>query len=296
MLVSSADRCTAPVYGASGGPRTFFSVKMDSATIVMSIFGLVHRYWPWGSCPQGHGSHTEMPSLACLTNTCVKPQPQPQPQPQPSLSLLPSLPPLLPPPHTLLLSQQICGICLTHRMKELDSEVAGNSKDTQRIQPKRKTQLSRTVRPVGEQQFTKEIEKEILFGHEGTKHSTRTERPVGGQQSTQLEEIDIDFRVPGLSHAVVKETENFRVQELLIKFERHPYREAPQADLQQNNVYNPFSNNTKTMIVSKDSKKMIRELGNAELLELCETVSKYNVLTVFSIGIKELSIALADNA
>ena len=33
-------------------------------------------------------------------------------------------------------------------MKELDSEVAGSSKDTQRIQPKPKTQLSRTGRPV----------------------------------------------------------------------------------------------------------------------------------------------------
>ena len=134
-------------------------------------------------------------------------------------------------------------------MKELDSEVAGSSKDTQRIQPKPKTQLSRTVRPVGEQQFTQEIEKDVLFGREGTKHSTRTVRPVDGpksiqscvsmlvqivdkdedvdqtrtvrsvgeQQSTQLEEIDIDFRVPGLSHAVVKETENFRVQELVKK-------------------------------------------------------------------------------
>ena len=32
-------------------------------------------------------------------------------------------------------------------MKELDSEVAGSSKDTQQIQPKPKTQLSRTERP-----------------------------------------------------------------------------------------------------------------------------------------------------
>ena len=86
---------------------------------------------------------------------------------------------------------------------------------------------------------------------------------VGGQQSTQLEEIDIDFRVPGLWHAVVKEAENFRVQELVKKIESHLHREALEADLQQNNVYNPFSNN---------SKAMIREMGNAELFELCETL------------------------
>ena len=150
-------------------------------------------------------------------------------------------------------------------MKELDSEVVGSSKDTQRIQPKPKTQLSRTVRPVGGQETTKVIEKDIVFDHEDIKHSTRTGRPVGGQESTKVEELDIDFRVPGLSHAVVKEAEHFRVQELVKKIESHPHRQALQADLQQNHVYNPFSNN---------SKAMIRELGNVELFELCETLPK----------------------
>ena len=96
-------------------------------------------------------------------------------------------------------------------MKELDSEVAGSSKDTQRIQPKPKTQLSRTVRPVGGQESTKEIEKGTLFDHEDVKHSTRTGRPV------RVEELDIDFRVPGLPHAVVKEAEHLRVQEVVKK-------------------------------------------------------------------------------
>ena len=53
-------------------------------------------------------------------------------------------------------------------MNELDSEVAGSSKDTQRIQPKPKIQLSRTERPVGGQESTKEIE--TLFDHEDVKH------------------------------------------------------------------------------------------------------------------------------
>ena len=70
-------------------------------------------------------------------------------------------------------------------MKELDSVVAGSSKDTLRIQPKPKTQLSRTVRPVGGQESTQEIDKDILFGHEDIKQSTRTERPVGGLKSLQ---------------------------------------------------------------------------------------------------------------
>ena len=82
---------------------------------------------------------------------------------------------------------------------------------------------------------------------------------------TQLEEIDIDFRVSGLPHAVVKQAENFRVHELLKKIESHPHRAALQADLQQNNVYDPFSD---------DSKAMIREIGNVEFFELCETIPK----------------------
>ena len=51
-------------------------------------------------------------------------------------------------------------------MCDLDSDVAGSSKDTQRIQPKPKTQLSSTERPVCGQESTKEIEKGILFGHD----------------------------------------------------------------------------------------------------------------------------------
>ena len=49
------------------------------------------------------------------------------------------------------------------------------------------------------------------------------------------------------------------------KIESHPHREALQADLQQNNVYNPFSD---------DSKAMIREMLNLELCELCQTIPK----------------------
>ena len=82
---------------------------------------------------------------------------------------------------------------------------------------------------------------------------------------TQLEEIDIDSRVSGLPHAVVKQAENFRVRELVKKIESHPHREALQADLQQNNIYTPFRNH---------SKAMIREMGNVELFELCETIPK----------------------
>ena len=170
-------------------------------------------------------------------------------------------------------------------MYDLDSEVAGSRKENQRIQPKPKTQLSRTVRPVCGQESTKEIEKLTMFDREDVTDSTSTGSPVCGLESTKrcvlttthieedqtrtvrpvlVVEHDIDFRVPGLSHAVVKGAEHLRVQ-LVKKIENHPHREALHADLQQNNVYNPLSNN---------SKAMIRELGNVELFELCETIPK----------------------
>ena len=53
--------------------------------------------------------------------------------------------------------------------KELDSEVAGSSKDSLQIQPKSKIQLSRTERLVSEQPpvlLTKEIGKDVLFSCE----------------------------------------------------------------------------------------------------------------------------------
>ena len=76
-------------------------------------------------------------------------------------------------------------------------------------------------------------------------------------------DVDIDFRVSGLPHAVVKQAENSRVRELVKKIENHPHRQALQADLQQNNAYNPFS---------EKSQKMIQDMDNVELFELCETI------------------------
>ena len=62
---------------------------------------------------------------------------------------------------------------------------------------------------------------------------------------------------------MVKQAENFRVRRLVKKIGSRPHREALQADLQQKNAYNPFSEN---------SKATIREMGNVELFEFCETI------------------------
>ena len=80
-----------------------------------------------------------------------------------------------------------------------------------------------------------------------------------------LNEVDIDFRIPGLPHSVVKQAENSRVRELVMKIENHPHRHAFQRDQQQNQAYNPFNTTTK---------KMIQDVGNVELFELFETDPK----------------------
>ena len=100
-------------------------------------------------------------------------------------------------------------------MCDLDSDLAGSSKDTQRIEPKPKTKLSSTGRPVCGQESTKRC---VLTPKHVEEDQTGTERPV--------EEHEIDFSVPGLSHAVVKEAEHLRVQEPVKKIENHPHREA----------------------------------------------------------------------
>ena len=79
------------------------------------------------------------------------------------------------------------------------------------------------------------------------------------------DEVDIDFRISGLPHSVVRQVESSRVRELIKKIGNHPHRQDLQFDLRQNKAYNPFS---------EKSKKMIKDVGNVELFELCETNPK----------------------
>ena len=57
-------------------------------------------------------------------------------------------------------------------------------------------------------------------------------------------------------HAVVKQAENFSVRDFEKKIKSHLHREAFQADLQQNNVYIPFSDDAKAMARGMDPQGM----------------------------------------
>ena len=123
--------------------------------------------------------------------------------------------------------------------------------------------------------WMKELDSEVCW--------RKWKTPNKSNQKPKTKEINIDFRVSGIATCSLwnkQRTSAFR--EFVKKIEGHPHREALQADLQQNSVYNPFGNS---------SKAVIREIGNVELFEYAKQFRKCNVLNVFSIGIKEVSIS-----
>ena len=149
------------------------------------------------------------------------------------------------------------GACVTSTTTE---EVAGNSKDTRRIQPKPKNQLSRTVRPVGGLKSTQNC---VSMAKKWRKRSNKNgETRSGGQKkrSTKLISECLDCHMQLWKKQKTSVFANSWRRSRIILIEKH-FKPI----CRQHNVYNPFS---------KNSKEMIRELGNVELFELCETIPK----------------------
>ena len=143
-------------------------------------------------------------------------------------------------------------ITLKHdSMKELVSEVARQAESAQPTQP-HPNPISRTERPVVTENTSRSSVQEIdsRFSRDcknanlsADADHDRTGRPVvigqpNGSSST-FNEVDIDFRISGLPHSVVKQAENSLDRELVKNIENHPHRQDLQADLQQNDAYNP---------------------------------------------------------
>ena len=75
-----------------------------------------------------------------------------------------------------------------HWMCDLDSDIAGSSKDIQRVEPKPKTQLSSTERPVcAEKEERTKFDRDTLNQekHDEVIDPTSSERPVWGPESTE---------------------------------------------------------------------------------------------------------------
>ena len=67
-----------------------------------------------------------------------------------------------------------------------------------------------------------------------------------------INEEDIDFNIPGLPHSAVKQLHGASVRDLIQKIENHPNRHALQRDLQQRQQFNPFSQESKEMILTSN--------------------------------------------
>ena len=149
-------------------------------------------------------------------------------------------------------------ILKTSCQKDGSSEAAASS-SSRPIQP---NQSARPGQPVilksraalDQQNMLEDVQKDNEECYQGS-----TGQPVVRDSGT------LNFRIQGLSHSTVEEAEHVRVRELLTRIESHSHRDDLQTDLMQDNVYNPFSEN---------SKKMIHDMGNVEHFELCETDSQ----------------------
>ena len=78
----------------------------------------------------------------------------------------------------------------------------------------------------------------------------------------------IDNRIPGIPHSTVQQQDTNRretVKQLIQQFENHPHKESFLPDMKQTEKINAFS---------ERSKKLITDMGNTEIFELCETSSK----------------------
>ena len=149
-------------------------------------------------------------------------------------------------------------------IKELDSEVARQAEVNQPTQPNRNPDHDRTGRPVVTEQTSRSNAQEIntRFSHDCKNTNLFVERLVKDRDTDKNADadhdrtvrpvVDIDFRLSGSPHAVVKQAENSRVREFVKKIESHPHRQALQADLQQNNAYNTFSEKSTTTTIPRE--------------------------------------------
>ena len=103
-------------------------------------------------------------------------------------------------------------------MNELDSEVAGSSKDTQRIKPKPKTQLSRTGRPVSGQSFTQFEEIDIVKEAEHPRVQELVKKienhPHREALQADLQQTNVYNPLSKISKAMIRELGNVELIEL----------------------------------------------------------------------------------
>ena len=77
---------------------------------------------------------------------------------------------------------------------------------------------------------------------------------------------NIDFNISGIPDEAVKRSQNFNILELIRRITSHPQQEAVQNDLEQQQSFNAFSN---------ESKVAIMDAGNIEICEIVNVEPKW---------------------
>ena len=90
-----------------------------------------------------------------------------------------------------------------------------------------------------------------------------------------IDEENIDFNIPGVPNSTVKRSHGVNVQNLILKIENHPQRQALQSDLQQHRPFNPFS---------KESQDVIKQLETLNCVNCSMLNPKHNAKYVCRTG------------
>ena len=80
------------------------------------------------------------------------------------------------------------------------------------------------------------------------------------------DDANVDFSVSGIPEEAVKRSENFNILQLIRRITRHPQKQAVQNDLDKEQSFNAFSD---------ESKKAIKESGNIEISEIINAEPKW---------------------
>ena len=80
------------------------------------------------------------------------------------------------------------------------------------------------------------------------------------------DDANVDFSVSGIPEEAVKRSENFNILQLIRRITRHPQKQAVQNDLDKEQSFNAFSD---------ESKRAIMEAGNIEISEIVNAEPKW---------------------
>ena len=80
------------------------------------------------------------------------------------------------------------------------------------------------------------------------------------------DDANVDYSVSGIPEEAVKRSENFNILQLIRRITRHPQKQAVQNDLDKEQSFNAFSN---------ESKRAIKEAGNIEISEIVNAEPKW---------------------